>query len=150
MSAGTGDVFDPAGAGWVPHDDAGFIALVGPFWSRGTGQDATYAFVAEPKHANLLGVAQGGMLMTFADRALGMAAWSAAGDRPCVTIGFDMQFVSSAQMGEFVELRPQVVRLTQSLVFMRGTLVAASRVVATCSGIWKVRRSREAASSPNR
>ena len=117
-------VFDPRTAGWSLLDDGGFIDLVGPFWGRRTGLDAAFAFRAEPKHANLLGVVQGGMLMTFADRALGKAAWSSAGDKPCATIQFDMQFVSSARMDEFVEVQPEVVRKTTPLVFMRGTLLA--------------------------
>ena len=130
--------FDPAGAGWTPAPDTGFIDLVGPFWTRQVDGEWTSGFLAEPKHANLLGVVQGGMLMTFADRTLGMAAWQAAENRPSVTIQFGMQFISSARMGEFVESRPEVVRRTASLLFMRGTLLAGSRVIATADGIWKV------------
>jgi acyl-coenzyme A thioesterase PaaI-like protein len=83
-------------------------------------------------------VVQGGMLMTFADRALGRNAWKAAGDRPVATIQFGMQFISAGRIGEFFEIRPEVVRRTSSLVFMRGELVAGLRVVATAAGIWKI------------
>ncbi|HZY21335.1 MAG TPA: hypothetical protein VFE80_02925, partial [Beijerinckiaceae bacterium] len=65
-------------------------------------------------------------------------AWKAAGDKPVATIQFDMQFVSAGELGEFIEIAPEVVRRTASLVFMRGTLVSGERVVATCSGIWKI------------
>ena len=130
--------FDPRAAGWRLLDDGGFIDLVGPFWGRGSGLDAAFAFRAEPKHANLLGVVQGGMLMTFADRALGMAAWHVTGNQPCATVQFDMHFVSSARMGEFVELQPEVVRKTSALVFMRGTLLCEERVIATAAGLWRV------------
>lgn len=123
--------------GWSIHTDEGFIEHVGPIWER-RGPDGTrYGFVADPKHANLLGVVQGGMLMTFADRALGLRAWEAAEGTPCVTIQFDMQFLAAARIGEFVELRPEVVRRTASLVFLRGVLTTDSRGIAAASGIWK-------------
>jgi acyl-coenzyme A thioesterase PaaI-like protein len=133
---------DPSAAGWKTAPDMGFIDLVGPIWTRQEDDRHAFGFVAERKHANLLDVVQGGMLMTFADRALGLAAWRAAGDRPCVTVQFDMRFMSSGQIGEFIELRPELVRRTASLVFMRGTLTAGERVLAAADGIWKILRER--------
>ena len=130
--------FNPAANGWTLVPDTGFIDLVGPFWSKPQGSLTSFGFLAVPKHANLIDVVQGGMLMTFGDRVLGISAWSAAQDRPCVTIHFDMQFVSSAQMGEFIELTPEIVRCTNSLVFMRGDLVVGSKLIATANGIWKI------------
>jgi acyl-coenzyme A thioesterase PaaI-like protein len=131
-------VFDPAAEGWEPVKDTGFIGLVGPIYRRPTGERWAFGFRAEPEHANLRNVVQGGTLMTFADRALGRNAWKAAGDRPVATIQFDMQFISAGRIGESFEIRPEVVRRTSSLVFMRGELVAGSRVVATATGIWKI------------
>jgi acyl-coenzyme A thioesterase PaaI-like protein len=128
---------DPAREGWSIHTDEGFIEHVGPIWERHEPDETRYGFVADPRHVNLLGVVQGGMLMTFADRALGLCAWQAAEGTPCVTIQFEMQFLSSGRIGEFIELRPEVVRRTASLVFLRGVLTAGSRSVAAASGIWK-------------
>ena len=124
-------------AGWEAVDDPGFIGLVGPIVRRSCGVHDEYGFVAEPKHANLNDVVQGGMLMTFADRAFGRTAWQAAGRR-VATVQFDMQFVSAARIGEFVETRPEVVRRTSALVFVRGTLRAGTRIVGMASGVWKI------------
>ena len=129
---------DPAAEGWRPVKDDGFIGLVGPIYTRKRDAGADYAFRAEAKHANLRNVVQGGMLMTFADRALGRTAWAAAGDKPVATIQFDMQFVTAGRLGELIEVGPEVVRKTASLVFMRGDVTAGSRVVATAAGIWKI------------
>ena len=128
---------DPARNGWSVHRDEGFLEHVGPIWELPESGTMRYGFVADPKHANLLGVVQGGMLMTFADRALGLAAWKAA-DASCVTVQFEMQFLAPTRIGEFVELRPEMVRRTASLVFLRGVLHANARPVAAASGIWKV------------
>jgi acyl-coenzyme A thioesterase PaaI-like protein len=130
--------FDPAAAGWEPYPEEGFIGLVGPFWQKQEGESIRYAFLAEPKHHNRRGVVQGGMLMTFADRTLGMAAWYANGRRPQATVQLDVHFVDAVQIGEFVEAHNEVVRLTRSMVFMSGTLVVGSRIVATAKGIWKI------------
>jgi len=132
-----GKIIDPAQQGWSTHADEGFIEHVGPIWERRDAGELRYGFVADPKHANLLGVVQGGMLMTFGDRALGLRAWEAAGGAPCVTVQFDMLFLSSGRIGEFIELEPELVRQTSSLLFLRGVLTAGSRSVAAASGIWK-------------
>ena len=130
-------MFDPLVAGWEAVDDSGFVGLVGPMVRRTQGDYDEYGFVAEPKHANLNNVVQGGMLMTFADRAFGRTAWQVAG-RSTATIQFDMQFVSAARIGEFIETQPEDVRHTSALVFMRGTLFTGSRIVATAHGVWKI------------
>jgi acyl-coenzyme A thioesterase PaaI-like protein len=75
--------------------------------------------------------------MTFADRAIGMTAWHANDRQPQATIQLDMHFIDAVQIGEFVEARAHVVRRTRSVIFMSGTLLVGSRVVATATGIWK-------------
>ena len=133
--------FDPAANGWEPYKDEGFLGLVGPFWSRpkktDLGDSFEYAFMAEHKHHNRRGVVQGGMLMTFADRSMGMTCWYANGRVPQATVQLDMQFVDAVQIGEFVEAHCKVVRRTRSLIFMDAELKVGERVVATAKGLWK-------------
>jgi uncharacterized protein (TIGR00369 family) len=134
--------FDPRAAGWEPYGDEGFIGLVGPFWQRplrdGSPDDGfRYAFMAEHKHHNRRGVVQGGMLMTFADRSMGMTCWYANERQPQATVQLDVHFIDAVQVGEFVEARCKVVRRTRALVFMSGELVVGERLVATANGVWK-------------
>ena len=130
-------IVDPAAAGWEPYRDEGFIGLVGPFWTRQEGETHLFAFTAAPKHHNRRGVVQGGMLMTFADRSMGMTCWYANGKQPQATVHLDVHFVDAVQIGEFVEAKCRVVRRTRSLIFMAGELVVGARVVATANGVWK-------------
>ena len=95
--------FDPAGAGWEPYQDKGFIGLVGPFWMRPCGESYLYAFMAEPKHENRRGVVQGGMLMTFVDRSMGMTCWYANEGQPQATVQLDVHFIDAVAIGDFVE-----------------------------------------------
>ena len=131
------DPFDPAAHDWEPYQDDGFIGLIGPFWVRPWGDSFRYAFLAADKHHNRRGVVQGGMLMSFADRSMGMTCWYANGQRPQATVQLDMHFVDAVQIGEFVEAKCEVVRRTRALIFMNADLVVGTRVVATAKGIWK-------------
>ena len=129
--------FDPAAQGWETYPGEGFIGLVGPFWMKQHGESYRYGFLAEKKHHNRRGVVQGGMIMTFADRSLGMTAWYANNKQPQATVHLDVHFVDAVQIGEFVEAKCRVVRRTRSLLFMSGEISAGERVVATANGVWK-------------
>jgi uncharacterized protein (TIGR00369 family) len=104
---------------------------------RRSGEGYDYAFLAEPKHHNRRGVVQGGMLMTFADRSMGMTCWYANERQPQATVQLDVHFVEAVRIGEFVRATCKVVRRTRSLIFMSAELVVDARVVATASGVWK-------------
>ena len=129
--------FDPAAHGWETYAAEGFVSLVGPFWMKKTGERYRYGFIAEPKHHNRRGVVQGGMIMTFADRSLGMTAWYANEKQPQATVHLDVHFVDAVQIGEFVEAKCRVVRRTRSLLFMSSEITVGDRVVATANGVWK-------------
>lgn len=128
-------------ADWALHQDEGFIELIGPFWEHKTDTGPVLAFRAEQKHKNRRGVVQGGVLMAYADRALGMYARHATGGQAQATAQLDVHFVSSVQIGEVVTLEPQLIRRTRSIMFLRGTLFVDSRIVAIASGVWKLLRS---------
>jgi acyl-coenzyme A thioesterase PaaI-like protein len=117
--------------------DGGFLDLVGPIWERPSGDSYRYAFLAEPKHHSPRGHVQGGMLTTFADRAMGRTCWYANEHQLQTTVQVDMHFVDAVRIGDFVEARCTVVRRTRTLVFMSAELVVGERVVATAHGVWK-------------
>jgi uncharacterized protein (TIGR00369 family) len=137
MPTAVSATFDPAAAGWDPDDDEGFVALVGPMWRRRSGETDHYAFVAAPKHHNRRGVVHGGMLMTFADRALGRTCRYANAHKPQATIQLDVHFIDAVKVGEFVEAKCRVVRRTRTLIFASAELAVGARVVATANGVWK-------------
>lgn len=130
------------GDGWAPIHDTGFIAHVGPVYRREA--DGAYAFRAAAKHANLIDVVHGGMLMSFADRALGETAMRAADGANCVTIQMEMQFVDVARIGDWITVAPEVVKRTGSLVFLRCEVRHEARIVSIATGVWKILRRRPA------
>lgn len=138
MSADIVSPFDPAAAGWERHREEGLIDLLGPLWRRDDEGVRRIAFLAEERHRNFRGVIHGGMILTFMDQSLGIAAWEANGYQPQATIQLDVQFVDAVRPGEFVEGFASVSRQTRSLMFMRGEARVGDRIVATANGIWKI------------
>ncbi|WP_428247681.1 PaaI family thioesterase [Ferrovibrio sp.] len=134
--------FDPGQQGWKLQRDPenpGFTGLTGPFWARQEGDGLwAYAFQAQLKHLNGRGMVHGGMLMTFADQALGKTVYHAVDRQPCVTVSLNNQFVAPAREGDFLEGRGRIVRRTRSLVFIQGGLSVAGNDVLVCDGIWKI------------
>jgi uncharacterized protein (TIGR00369 family) len=128
-------IFDPAAAGWERVKAHNFGELVGPIWRRG---DALFGFSASEKHGNHINIVHGGMLATFADQSMGMTAQRATGNKPHVTIEFNIQYIGAVKIGEFVESHCDVVRITRSIIFIRSTLKVGDRIVASASGVWKI------------
>lgn len=127
--------------GWTRIRPSGFTSLIGPLWSKQDGkQQHRCGFVVQDKHDNTAARAHGGMIMSFCDEALGLAACAVRPESQVFTISFECQFISGAKIGDFVEVSCEVVQSTSSLIFMRGTCSAGDRIVATCSGVWKVTR----------
>lgn len=129
----------PPSAEWLPIEDEGFIALVGPLYARGS----VYGFRAAQKHANLIRVVHGGMLMSFADRAMGVAAMAAADGANCVTIQLEMKFLDAGRIGDWLTCEPFLMKRTGSLAFLRGEVRDGERLVATADGVWKILKGRK-------
>src|ERR1700678_425493 len=127
-------------SGWTMVETTGFLSLVGPLWQRVVNGEHEYAVVAQDKHHNRRGLVQGGLLMTFADRACGMTARYVSGRPTLATVQMDTHFVDSGKIGEILISKPRVVRLTRSLIFMTTEVSAANRCIATASGVFKILR----------
>jgi uncharacterized protein (TIGR00369 family) len=124
--------------GWEPLDAGAYIELVGQVYFKGEGENTSYGFIAQSRHKNRRGVIHGGVLASFADRALAMGGRRVNDGQPQATIELSIRFIDAVQIGEFVDLVPEVVRKTRSIIFVRGTLMAGKRIVATADGIWKL------------
>jgi acyl-coenzyme A thioesterase PaaI-like protein len=125
--------------GWTRMLGTHFNEAAGPYWMRHEDGVRIVGLQGEDKHGNgYVGTIHGGVLMTFADIALGMGVVDASGTRDCVTLQLQMQFAATAPMGSFLTCRPELVRRTSQVVFMRGLIMAGERTVASADGIWKL------------
>jgi len=128
----------PAPQGWQRANQYDpFEAHLGPFFDRMQGGVREFALLIDDRHVNANGVAHGGILLTFADSCFGYAIWDATEMAPCVTIGQQSNFLASAVAGDLITCRPQVVRKTREIVFIRGDFHVGDKVVFTATAIWK-------------
>lgn len=126
--------------GWSKVDPGGYTSVAGPFWLR-TDEDGerSVGVLIEERHTNNhMGTVHGGVVMAFADIALGVAVSGALGHTKCATMNLSTQFVATAKVGEFMTCKAEVVRSTKQIVFVRGILKVEDRAISNVDGIWKV------------
>jgi uncharacterized protein (TIGR00369 family) len=115
-----------------------FEIHVGPVFEEGDKGAKRYAFRVDDRHVNKRGVVHGGMMMTFADAALGQAVWDFTDRVPSVTMNMQAQFIDGARLGDLVEVRPELVRRTRALVFVRGDFMTGDRTLMIINSVWKL------------
>ena len=126
-------------AGWKCNTGGGFTGRLGPIWMRDVdGDRAIGLFVADYHCNDYHGALHGGVVMTLADIGLGFGVSRAIAGAPCVTVSLQTQFVASAREGDFIICRPEVIRTSKHLVFVRGLITTGDVTVASAEGIWKV------------
>ncbi len=87
---------------------------------------------------NTGGIAHGGFIATIADTGMGNAAHIAAGNKRCVTINLDINFISAGKLNEKLIGKVKVLKRTKTLVFISNEIFDSEKIVATASGTWKI------------
>jgi acyl-coenzyme A thioesterase 13 len=126
----------PPGYTKYEYDDP-FEDLVGPLGYRVVNGALSLVFEVGPQHCNSQATVHGGMLMTFADYALCLAAtWDQPGEK-CLTISINCEFTAPGKQGDVVESTAEVIRRTGSFAFVRGLVFVKDRTLLNYSGIVK-------------
>jgi acyl-coenzyme A thioesterase PaaI-like protein len=124
--------------GWtrVPLDS--YSATIDPVFMRGQAETREVALVTSAALANNRpDTVHGGAMMTFADIALGIGAVDAIGAPHCATVQLNYHFVRGVRVGQLVICRPQLVRRTSRLVFVRGLFEADGETAGSADGIFQ-------------
>jgi acyl-coenzyme A thioesterase 13 len=114
-----------------------FLGMLGPLYYRaGEGPVIIGLRIAE-KHLNVRGIAHGGMLVTLADSALGIAlSRSRTPPQPMVTVSLTTDFVEAARSGDWIEAHVDIQRVGGRLAFANCYLVAGERRILRASGVF--------------
>jgi uncharacterized protein (TIGR00369 family) len=115
-----------------------FELFVGPVFERGDPPSRTFALPVDERHVNMRGIIHGGMLMTFADAAIGQAVWDFTDHAPSVTLNMQSQFLKPARAGDLIAVTPELIRKTRSLVFMRGDFKVGGETIFAATSVWKL------------
>lgn len=125
--------------GWSPLPSSAFAGVIGTSYARRVDGAWEVGMIASEIALNLdLGIVHGGALTTFADVAFGFAVARTLGVANCVTTQIQFQFTAPALAGSFVTCRPEIVRRTSQLVFVRGLFEANGRVVGSSDAMFMV------------
>lgn len=133
-----GDLPIPAG---FEHLDRGspFVSLLGPIFHKMSDGHHVIGIRLEHKHTNVKGIAHGGMLVTVADTALGIAlSLTTEGKRPMVTANLSTDFLDAAHVGDWVEARVDIQRIGARLVFASCNLMVDEKMILRASGVFAV------------
>ena len=91
----------------------------------------------EEKHLNTRGIAHGGMLVTLADTALGIAlATSRTPPQPMVTVNLSTDFADAARAGDWIEAHVDIQKVGTRLAFANCYLVVGSKRILRASGVF--------------
>ena len=118
-----------------------FITANGPLYLLHEGDVVKLGFRVEARHTNPLGICHGGMMASFCDMLLPISIHRKSaeiGNRFLPTINLQIDYLSPASLGAWIEGEAQVLRTTRSLVFAQGLVSADGAVAARVSGIFKV------------
>jgi uncharacterized protein (TIGR00369 family) len=117
-----------------PVPDPGpFLDHVGPVLADGD----VLALRIAPQHLNRSGAAQGGLLATLVDFALGRAIHATAESRS-VTVSLTADYLGAAKEGDLVEARTEIERLGGTLAFADCSLTVEGREIVRGRAVFAV------------
>jgi len=119
---------------------AGFNTLCGPIWIKAESDSLVGGFRVEQRHCNPSGNCHGGMIATFCDLHLAMAAIFQA--RLAVflipTINLSVDYLAPTLIGAWVEARAEIAKITRGMVFVNEIVMADGEPVARANAIYKI------------
>ncbi len=135
----------PEGQGWRRFiTPPGFIEHNGPLWFRRDGERMRLGLRVDARHINPMGNLHGGMMATFADMLLPVAANNqATGDvalkgRFLPTVSLQIDFLAGVKIGQWIEGTAEVLRVTRTMAFVQGLVSVDGAAVARVSGVFKI------------
>ena len=135
-------------AGFLPLKlSMGFLEAAGPLYGKWADERLVLGFRVEFRHCNPGSVAHGGMLATFADMLLPIAArfQSAAELGFLPTVNLTCDYLAPAPLGSWVEGRADLVKTTRNLLFAQGLATADGEPVLRANGLFKISSAGKAA-----
>lgn len=121
----------------------GWSELIGPIkmleYNGPDGEFIRLGCEIVEKHCNRMDMCHGAMIASLLDNALGINCNLMSGsDAPAPTISLSMDFLNSVKLGEWVESRVTVLKLTRSMAFVEGRLITAEGgIVARGNALFK-------------
>lgn len=110
-----------------------------PLYSKVESDAVILGFRADAQHTNSRGFVHGGLLSALADNAMGLSCATrhdAVGG--LVTVNLNVDFLGTAQQGQWIEIRTEYVKPGKTLDFAQSFVVADGEVCARANATFRV------------
>ncbi len=112
-----------------------------PIYSRKTDEAVILGLVAEAAHTNSRGFVHGGLISALADNAMGLScSHRLGGEASLVTVNLTLDFLGSAQIGQWLEFTTAFVKNGGTLSFAQAFVTADGQPCARANGVFKLMR----------
>jgi len=116
-----------------------YLDLLGPIFNRKSESGLIIGLRAEQKHCNARNLVHGGVFSSLADIALGYnAAFRAAKPVPMVTASLTIDYVGSAKLGDWIEIKVDVQKVGRNMAFANSYFYVESKRIARASGVFNI------------
>jgi len=110
-----------------------------PIYSRKTDEAVILGLVAEAAHTNSRGFVHGGLISALADNAMGLScSHRLGGDTSLVTVNLTLDFLGSAQIGQWLEFTTEFVKSGGTLSFAQAFVTADGQPCARANAVFRV------------
>jgi len=116
-----------------------FLDHNGPFYQKRINDQLVVGIELLPKHVNGRGYAHAGIMMTLADIAMGYAtAFSEDPPLNLVTISLNNDFMSAAQLGDWLEAHVSISKKGRTLAYVNAVLKKEDTAVLRSNAIYSI------------
>ena len=116
-----------------------------PIYSKQTSDAIILGLRLTKAHTNARGFVHGGLIAALADKAMGHSCGHRMrGTHSLVTVSMSIDFISSAQIGQWLVIESEVIKTGGTLCFAQCRVTADDAVIARASGTFRVVKAKEA------
>jgi uncharacterized protein (TIGR00369 family) len=115
-----------------------------PIYSRQTADAIILGLRLAKPHTNARGFAHGGLIAALTDKAMGHSCGhKLRGAHSLVTVSMSIDFISSAQIGQWLTVETNVIKTGSTLCFAQCLVTADGVAIARANGTFRVVRKEE-------
>jgi|SRR5215468_8228046 len=126
--------------GFEPHfRKSPFTEPWEPLYSKKTDQAVIIGLRLAKPHTNSRGLIHGGLIASLADNAMGYSCALVMGwTTSLVTISLAVDYVGSAEIGQWLAVESEVIRTGSTICFAQSLIKADDTVIARANGTFRV------------
>ena len=110
-----------------------------PIYSKQTPDAIILGLRLATPHTNARGFAHGGLIAAMTDKAMGHScAHKMGGAHSLVTVSMSIDFISSAQIGQWFAVETDVIKTGSTLCFAQCLVTADGVAIARANGTFRV------------